>query len=74
MALKMCPIHTVSDFSRLSDNALVCFVFCFFFWGAGSWGGKLLSSLGLILTPQQLVSTLLCVLVTTVCTVPIGTQ
>lgn len=34
MALKMCPIHTVSDFSRLSDNALVCFVFCFvLFWG-----------------------------------------
>lgn len=56
MALKMCPIHTVSDFSRLSDNALVCFVFCFvLFWG-GSWGGKLLSSLGLTLTPQQLSS------------------
>lgn len=73
MALKMCPIHTVSDFSRLSDNALVCFVF-FFFLGGGSWGGKLLSSLGLTLTPQQLVSTLLCVLVTTVCTVPTGTQ
>lgn len=33
MALKMCPIHTVSDFSRLSDNASVCFVFCFFFGG-----------------------------------------
>lgn len=73
MALKMCPIHTVSDFSRLSDNALVCFVFCFVL-GGGSWGGKLLSSPGLTLTPQQLVSVLMCVLVTTVCTVPTDTQ
>lgn len=72
MALKMCPTHTVSDFSWLSDNALVCFVFCFVL--GGSWGGKPLSSPGLTLTPQQLVSVLMCVLVTTVCTVSTDTQ